>query len=278
MNGKITIEAVLDDSKFNRGLARLGGSDLGATNSGLSSLKSNIGGLVGAGLVLKGVSVGINAIKNSMAGAISRYDTMNKFPVMMESIGFSASDSERSIKRLSEGIDGLPTSLNEVVATTQQLALSTGDLERSTELTLALNNAFLSSGSSAGDASRGLVQFSQMLNKGSVDMQSWRTLQETMPLALRKTAEAFGFTGASATNDFYAALRDGEITFDQFADKLIELNNGVDGFAETAKINSKGIATSWQNIKTAVVKGTADMLKAIDNALKTWGLPSLSER
>ena len=53
---------------------------------------------------------------------------------------------------------------------------------------LALNNAFLASGASTADASRGLEQYVQMLAKGEVDLQSWRSLQETMPIGLNKTS------------------------------------------------------------------------------------------
>src|SRR5690625_7557989 len=99
-----------------------------------------------------------------------------------------------------------------------------------------------------------------MLSKGEVDLQSWRTLQETMTVALNKTAEAFGFAGKSAQNDLYEALKSGEITFDDFNSQLIELSNETGGFADMAKESSTGIRTSWTNIQTAVVKGVADML------------------
>lgn len=107
-----------------------------------------------------------------------------------------------------------------------------------------------------------------MLSAGKVDMQSWKTLQETMPYALQKTAESFGFAGQSAQNDFYSALKEGRITFNQFSRKLVELNGGVGGFAELAKTNSKGIQTSFGNLKNAVVKGVANTIKALDDLTK----------
>ena len=73
-----------------------------------------------------------------------------------------------------------------------------------------------------------------------------------MPYALSETAKAFGFTGRSATNDFYKALQEGDITMDQFNNKLIELSEKQGGFAEQAKTATEGIGTSFQNMKTAV--------------------------
>src|SRR5690606_7706315 len=49
--------------------------------------------------------------------------------------------------------------------------------------------------------------------------------------------------------------------------KLIELSNASGGFAEIARSSSNGIATSWQNMKTAIVKGVTDVIAGIDEAL-----------
>src|SRR5690625_4171568 len=147
----------------------------------------------------------------------------------------------------------------------------TVDLYGAVDTTLALNNAFLASGASTADAERGLQQYVQMLSKGEVDLQSWRTLQETMPFALRETAEAFGFTGERATSDFYDALKAGDITMSEFNDKLIELDQAQGGFADTAQTASGGIKTAWTNMKTWVVMGVADILEDIDDALGGTG-------
>lgn len=220
------------------------------------------------GAAFKLASKAVDLLTDSLGGAIQRFDTLESYPRVMQAMGHSTEDVTRSTKKLAAGIEGLPTTLNEVVGTAQRLTSITGDINKSTDLTLALNNAFLASGSSSADASRGLQQFSQMLSAGKVDMQSWKTLQETMPYALQKTADSFGFAGQSAQNDFYSALKEGRITFNQFSKKLVELNGGVGGFAELAKTNSKGIQTSFGNLKNAVVKGVANTIKALDDLTK----------
>lgn len=250
--------------KFTKGLSNF---DSQAKDSEKKS-ESMFSSILKGGAVLKATAIGFNAVKDAIGGAVSRVDTLNQFPRMMQQLGYETDAVKGSMDKLVKGIDGLPTKLDDVVSTTQQLAMITGDLEQATDLTLALNNAFLASGSSAADASRGLQQFTQMLSSGKVDMQSWKTLQETMPLALTKTAESFGFAGESAKNDFYEALKNGEITFREFSNKLIELNDGVGGFAELAKTNSKGIATSFKNIQTAVVNGTAKVITSFDRLSK----------
>lgn len=262
-DGKVTIVVDVDGNKV-----KVLNDELDKTaqkgDRGSDSLKKFAIG----GAAFKLASKAVDLLTDSLGGAIQRFDTLESYPRVMQAMGHSTEDVTRSTKKLAAGIEGLPTTLNEVVGTAQRLTSITGDINKSTDLTLALNNAFLASGSSSADASRGLQQFSQMLLAGKVDMQSWKTLQETMPYALQKTAESFGFAGQSAQNDFYSALKEGRITFNQFSSKLVELNGGVGGFAELAKTNSKGIQTSFGNLKNAVVKGVANTIKALDDLTK----------
>nr|DAP75229.1 MAG TPA: tail tape measure [Caudoviricetes sp.] len=248
--------------------AKAGGDKAGQGAKGFEKIKDAIKNFSVGAVAFKAVSSAMNLVSQSMDKAIDRFDTLQRFPKVMKSLGHSSKDVASSTKLLAEGIEGLPTTLDTVVATTQKLTSMTGNLKQSTKLTIALNNAFLASGASTEDASRGLQQYTQMLSAGKVDMQSWKTLQETMPYALQKTAESFGFAGASAQKDFYSALQDGKITFTDFSKRLIELNKGTNGFAEMAKKNSEGIKTSFGNIVNAVAKGIANVIAEFDKMSK----------
>lgn len=248
--------------------AKAGGDKAGQGAKGFEKIKDAIKNFSVGAVAFKAVSSAMDLVSQSMDKAIDRFDTLQRFPKVMKSLGHSSKDVATSTKLLSEGIEGLPTSLDTVVATTQKLTSMTGNLKQSTKLTIALNNAFLASGASTEEASRGLTQYTQMLSSGKVDLQSWKTLQETMSYALQKTAESFGYAGASAQNDLYKALQDGKITFSDFSKRLVELNKGVNGFAEMAKKNSEGIKTSFNNIILAVAKGIANIITEFDNLSK----------
>lgn len=262
-DGKVVIDVILNDGSVAKGIADIDGIGKSGERAGLG-----IGKMATALGLVKVASAALGVVKSSLDSAISRFDTMQKFPKVMTALGFSSEDSSKSIKKLSDGIDGLPTKLDDVVANTQQLTSITGDLDKSTDTVLALNNAFLASGASTEDASRGMIQYNQMLAKGTVDLQSWRSLQETMPLGLQKTAEAMGFTGKTAQRDLYAALQDGKVTFDQFNDQLIKLGTGTGKLATLAKQNSSGIATSFNNLKNAVAKNVANIITKVDDITK----------
>ncbi|ORI85700.1 tape measure protein [Leuconostoc lactis] len=230
-----------------------------------------------AGAATAVVSKALSEVTSNVGNAVDRFDTLNKYPVVMKALGYSTQDTGKSMKLLSNGIDGLPTSLNEITSAAQQFAPLTGSATSSAKAALALNDAFLASGASVADTSRGMQQYTQMLATGKVDMQSWRTLQETMPIALRKTANAFGFTGKAAEQDLFKALQSGQITIDDLNKKFVELDQGQNGFATLARKNSVGIKTSFTNLGTAVTKGLAGTLTAIDNGLKNAKLGGIAD-
>lgn len=244
------------------------------------SAKSSISGFSAVfSAVQRVVQAGLEAIASSAKAAIQQYDTMKNFPKLMEQMGFSAETVSKDMNKMQDAIEALPTTIDEMVASARNIAMITKDMDKATDIAIAMNNAFYASGSSAADASRGLNQFNQMMAAGKVDMQSWRTLLETMPLALDKVAESFGYVGSSAKNDLYAALQSGEVTFTQFADRIVELNDATEdfvGFAELAKTATGGLGTAMQNLGNAIVKGVAESLEEVDKALTRNKLPTMA--
>lgn len=289
MSQSMSVEAVLSayDESFSatldkalksiNNLGRETQSTSQTVSAGGSSISSTFKSMAGAMGVVAIAGKAWDVVKDSMSSAINRFDTLNKYPVVMKALDYSTKDVAKSTAILSKGIDGLPTSLQDVTSVAQQLAPLTGSATKASKSAIALNNAFLASGASVADTSRGLQQYTQMLSTGKVDLMSYRTLMETMPIALRKVANSFGFTGKSAEQDLYKALQSGQITVDQLNDRFIKLNGGVNGFAQLAKKNSEGIGTSFANLKNAVVKNLANMLSAIDNGFKQAGFGSIAQ-
>lgn len=219
------------------------------------------------GLVAIGAAA-FKALKSSMDTAIARFDTLNKFPKVLQALGVSAEDSQKAMDKLSDGIEGLPTTLNEIASTAQRMYTSFNDMDKATDTALALNNALLGSGSSAADAQRGTEQYLQALQRGKFEMEEWKTLQETMDIGLIKVAESFGYAGKTAKQDLYNALKDNTITMEQFNDKLIEVGTGTGIMAKLAKENSLGIATSLSNLKNAAAKGIANIIDSFNKLSK----------
>lgn len=234
--------------------------------------KSMFAGITAGNLVSKGIS----SITGSLDGAIDRLDTLEQFPKVMESWGYSTDKARKSSDKLVKGIDGLPTKLNDIVSNVQQIVTSGLELDEATELALALNNAFLANGSSSAEAERGMHQYNKMIASGKVDMMSWNSLVNTAGKALDDVAKKL--IGANANQaDLYEALgEDGPLAVSDLNRAMIELNNTVGGFAEQAMIGSEGVATSIQNVKTAVANATAGVIDSFDELLRQRGFGSLS--
>ena len=268
MAESFSVEAIL--SATDKNMTSTMKKALGACESFGDRVKSIVAG-VG---VTKVIGATMNVLSSSFDGAINRFDTMQSYPKVMKSLGFEVEQSQKSVAKLNQSVQGLPTSLADVVTTSKSLAAVTGNINKATDTTIALNHAFLASGSSSEDASRGLQQYSQMLAKGTVDMQSWRTLQETMAPALTKVAKKLGIASGNA-NELYDALQNGTITFDQFNDAMIECDTETGGFAETALEASKGVKTSMTNIKSAVQNLEQGFMSAMNNMLKSKAMGGL---
>ena len=268
MAESFSVEAIL--SATDKNMTSTMKKALGACESFGDRVKSIVAG-VG---VTKVIGATMNVLSSSFDGAINRFDTMQSYPKVMKSLGFEVEQSQKSVAKLNQSVQGLPTSLADVVTTSKSLAAVTGNIDKATDTTIALNHAFLASGSSSENASRGLQQYSQMLAKGTVDMQSWRTLQETMAPALTKVAKKLGIASGN-TNELYEALQNGTISFDQLNDAMIECDTETGGFADTALEASKGIKTSMTNIKSAVQNLEQGFMSAMNNMLKSKAMGGL---
>lgn len=262
-----SVEAIL--SATDKNMSSTFKKALGVCNSFGSQVKSIVAGIG----VTKALSVAMNTVTTSLDGAITRFDTLHSYPKVMNSLGFSTDAAKASVSKLNASVQGLPTSLADIVKSAQSLTSVTGNMSKATDTAIALNHALLASSASTEDVSRAQQQYSQMLAVGKPDMQSWRTLQETMAPALSKTAKKLGIVSGN-TNELYEAMKNGQITFDQFNAALIECDTEAGGFAETALSASKTIRTGFTNIKSAVENVEMRIISAFNNILDSQGFGS----
>ena len=262
-DGTIVIDVKVNDDALDHTDQKIKNTEksAGASSIGIGKIATSLG-------LVKVASGAFDVLKGGMDGAISRFDTMNRFPKIMEQMGFSTEDTDKSIRTLSDGIDGLPTKLDDVVKNTQQMAMTTGDLDKSSKVVLGLNNAFLASGSGAEDAERGMTQFNQALSRGKFEGEEWNTMKETMGIGLKELATEFGYTGQDGVQKLYDALQNGDVTMDQFTDKLALMGDKSSKMGQLAISSSEGIATSFNNLGNAVSKNMANILTSIDNLIQ----------
>lgn len=210
------------------------------------------------------ISKAFNTISQSMGDAVSRLDTINNFPKVMENLGISADKSAPAIEYLTEKLNGLPTTVDSAALAVQRFTSANGNIEASTQMFLALNNAILAGGASMDIQKSALEQLSQAYSKGKPDMMEWRTMMTAMPAQLKQIAAAMGYADATALGD---ALRSGQVSMNDFMATIVQLNkqgvNGLKSFEAQARGATGGVATSITNLKTAITRGLANIMDAI---------------
>lgn len=272
-DGKVVIDTELNSKNFENGLSRM----QSATKTAGSTIKSIVAGLG----ISKIISQGINMINSSLDTAITRFDTLNNFPKVMSNLGISAGKSQKSIDKLADKLQGLPTTLQDAALSVQRFTASNGDVEKSTDMFLALNNAILAGGAPMANQQAALEQLTQAYGRGKFEANEWKSLLIAMPAQLKQLAKSMGYTSTAIGGDFYEAVQNGTISMDDMMNKMIELNEkGGENFAawkDQAKGATEGIATSITVLKGRVAQGVTSIIESVDKKLKSSNLGGISE-
>lgn len=228
------------------------------------SLGTAIKGSFIGNLFANAFSKAAGVISSSIDGAISRVDTLNQFPRVMEQLGYGADSASAAIGKMSDHIQGLPTKLDSIAGSVQRVVPKFKDVGKATDVMLAFNDALVAGGQSSQVQEAALEQYVQGISKGKFELEEWRSIQTAMPGQLDAVAQSMLGAGKSS-NDLYEALKSGKVSVDDFADAFVKLDsegiNGMASFAEQAKTGSAGIATSMSNAANAV---TVQIAKIID--------------
>ena len=250
-------------SKVNKELGGLGNA--GAKNFSNSFVDVLKGSAIGTTLGNLATRAG-DAIVGGLKTGIERLDTIKNFPKVMEGLGYSTQEADKSIQLIMDHLDGLPTSTQDMVTLTQAISDSTGDLDLATRAALGFNDMMLANGASASEMSTAQGVLNRVLGKGSATVQQWQSLVSVMPAQLGQVARHMLGAGAS-TEDLYAALNNGTVSWQDFLKAIVELDEKGEGamasFYEQAKNNSVGIGTALENIPNRIGAGWAKVLEAI---------------
>ena len=202
---------------------------------------------------------------------IQRLDTIKNYPKVMESLGYSTADADKSVKTIMDHLDGLPTSTQDMVTLTQAISDSTGDLDLATRAALGFNDMMLANGASASDMATAQAVLNRVLGKGSATAAQWSSLTSVMPAQLNLVAKSMLGAGASS-EDLHTALEDGTVSWNDFLGAIARLDKDgyideagkkISSFEEQARANSHGIGTAIENIRNRIGAGWASILDKV---------------
>lgn len=217
-----------------------------------------------AGIAGKAASAAMDTVTGSIDGAISRVDTLNAFPKVLQNFGFSAKDAKNATAEMSKSIEGLPTMLDQAVESVQGYVGATGNLNQSVELFQATNDAAMVFAQGSQDAmSQFSMAYQQSLAEGKVEAENFNSMNSSMPGLMNKVASSMGVSLAQLKD----GLSDGSISIGDFNTAFTNLDKkggaGMQSLSKSAHDSSGGIATSMKIVKTEVLKTMASLIEAV---------------
>ena len=241
-----------------------------------SKLTNSFGSLTGAitlgNVAAKVISKTFSELSSNMDGAIKRFDTLQNFPKVMKNFGVSSEEASESVNRISDSIQGLPTSLDQAVGGVQNLFMVTKDLKEAENLFTTINDSAMVFANGSSEAvDRFIYAFKQAMSAGKVSAQDFNQMNEAIPGLMDKVAEKMGMTYIQLKT----GLSDGSISIEDFNNSLKLLDSegvgSMEAMRNAAFDATGGIGTALQNLKNRIARGLTEVIGALDEALADYG-------
>lgn len=266
--GTIELIAKIDTSQYKRGAAEIDKANKDMESSGEKSTSRLNGAFAGvakvgiAALATAVIAVGALIVKN-IGSAITRVDTLANSARTFDNMGFQTEEVAKSMRALEKSIMGLPTSLDAGVRGMTSLAATYGDISKGQKVFTALNNAILGFGGTAAMVENAILQVSQVPMDGPLDAQTWNSLRNSgLTPVLVAMAKDMGI-GISEMKEQFGQ---GELKVRDFTDALVRMDSegggGMKSLSAIAQDSTKGIATSFANMQTAITRGLGKIIEA----------------
>jgi len=218
-------------------------------------------------IISTGVGKVVNLVNQQMSDAVYRADTLERFPKVMEMMGYNANDAAGAVEKLRKGVEEIPTSLADVVAGTQRIAALTGDVDKAADWTMAISDAMLVTTGDVNEASRGMHQFIQMLSRGKPIGDDWNTIMEVASPIMNKLAESMGYTGAEMGSEFYLGIQKGKISINDLMDAMVKLDKeggaGISALSDQVRTATGGIGSTITLLRQSVSNAIVAMIQDI---------------
>lgn len=243
---------------FGRGGQRMGGAMMDGFGAATVALGNVIGSLaLGA----------VDAFMDGLDAGIRRIDTLNNFAKVMAQLGESEESVAASIDTIRAALDGLPSSTANVAALVQQVKATGLSLEDATDLTVAMNNALLAGGQGTAVAEAALQQYARALSRGEFHMREFDAMVRAAPAQMAQLAqEILGVSDATGM-DLYEAMKEGEVSIDEFNAAVVRLNEEGGGafgtFEDQARAATGGIGTALENVNNRIANAWSILLEGI---------------
>lgn len=267
-DGTIKVKLGLDDSEYKSGLS-------GAHKSAESFAGKVKSTFVGA-TVFKAASKGWDLISGSIGKATARLDVMQKAKQVIGVLAGSSKKAATVVNNLSDAVTDTAYGLDTAATSTQKLATSGLNLDKSTRMVKDMMDAVSFYGDGTNETLANTVDAIAKMNaSGKISADQWQRLTDAGIPVLKIFSEKTGKSMAEVSD----AFSKGQISAQEFNDVLMDaLENGTESFpavAGKAKEMAGSFATSFSNMSARIAIGIANIIDALNNFLTDSGLPNI---
>ena len=242
------------------------------TNNLTNSFGSLTGAITLGNVAAKVISKTFSELSSNMDGAIKRFDTLQNFPKVMKNFGVSSEEASESVNRISDTIQGLPTSLEQAVGGVQSLFMVTKNLKEAEDLFTSINDSAMIFANGSGEAvDRFIYGYKQALSMGKVKAQEFNQMNEAIPGLMDKVAEKMGLSFI----ELKEGLSEGDIAIEDFNNALKLLDSegvgSMEAMRDAAFDATGGIGTALKNLRNRIARGLTEVIGSLDEALADYG-------
>lgn len=244
-----------------------------ATEEFGSSFKNGLSAIgVAAGqLLANAIQSTIGNIGQLISEGVGYADALTRFPLVLESLGVAGEEATLSIEKLNDGLRGTPILTSDATTAVQRLVATTGDVQKSTDWFIALNDAVMAGGAPFQVQQAALEQWQQAVAKGKPDRIEFRSFMQAFPGVMKQVAQELGVT----TAEMQTMFSKGELSMEEFNSVLLKLDTeGTAGFKnlkEQARQALVGIDTGFALVRKGLIEGFGNIFQTL-NISKQMGL------
>ena len=249
----------------------------GSAMQSMGNALTRLGSLVRpitTGLLMGAGYKALNLFTEGFSNAFERADIMKNYDRQLRALGLDVEqtfkvmgDSAMTAKvNLDAAVQGLPTSLDEIMAAQKVYAGATGEMVESTKTAIAANNAFLASGMGSREQ-RFMQKYLVALSSGAeLTTTQWQSMARIAPLVMRAVSKELGYADDEYAQ-FTKDVQKGTIAGTEFLKAFQKV--GVSGVvADAARAQTESWNGLFSNIRIAVTRMGANVLDTINQTFK----------
>lgn len=249
----------------------------GSAMQSMGNALTRIGGFmrpITTGLLMGAGYKALNLFTEGFDNAFARADTMKNYDRTLKALGLDVEqtfsimgkEAKTAKENLDDAVQGLPTSLDEIMAAQKVYAGATGEMVESTKTAIAANNTFLASGMGAREQRFMQKYLVAMASGAELTTTQWQSMARIAPLAMRAVSRELKY-GEDEYAKFIDDVQKGRVSGEEFL-KAFQ-NVGVSGVvADAARAQTESWNGLFSNIRIAVTRMGANVLDTLNQTFK----------